>query len=53
MHEKKVTKTQKKTCVTARLCYTVTMNENDINRIEDLSPADLQDYLDWLEGIQK
>ena len=22
-------------------------------RIEDLSPADLQDYLDWLDGINK
>jgi len=25
----------------------------DIARIEDLSPADLQDWLDWRDGIQK
>ena len=24
-----------------------------ITRIEDLSPADLQDWIDWQDGIQK
>jgi hypothetical protein len=30
-----------------------TTNTADIARIEDLSPADLQDWIDWQNGIQK
>jgi len=37
------------------LCYNPAMDTiNDTTaRIEDLSPSDLQDYLDWLDGINK
>jgi hypothetical protein len=45
---------QKVLAYSAILCYNPAMETiKDTARIEDLSPADLQDYLDWLDGIQK
>ncbi len=55
--KKKSTNTQKDLVCSANLCYNTPMQETtttaNIARIEDLSPADLQDWLDWCDSIQK
>ena len=55
--KKRLINTQKVLVCSANPCYNVAMQEttttSEIAHIESLSPADLHDWLDWYEGIQK